>query len=308
MATTTIQTAGVFSGYTLSELRAITLRILRQSDTSRYSPTAGTADYDWIDDALNRGMEDFARRTTCLRSYAVIELKANYRTYRLPADFLDMYALYLYDSSNSNGYAEITFTTMEELNNSVDNWRTDTGTPTHAYRDRVYGNNEMIGLYPIPDTDGGTITFDTEYGSVVEWVCPIYTFNQEYGSVIRMTDTDEFFLNTDAGVSARVLEMNGNLWMEYYKLPMNMTSSAQYPEIPKEYQKALPYYAAWDLLQHNPEDSAEFKRAASYEARFNNEIKTYIFKRKQPLKLQNLRGQAAAWGALNSFNWYSGMP
>lgn len=308
MATTTLQTAGVFSGYTLSELRAITLRILRQGDTSRYSPTAGTADYDWIDDALNRGMEDFVRRTLCLRSYAVIELKANYRTYRLPSDFLDMYGIWFYTSNDSNGYYEMTFTTIDDLNQSSQSWRTDTGNPEYAYLDRVYGNNMMMGLYPIPDTDGDTITFDTEYGSVVEWVCPLYTFNTEYGSIVRMTDTDEYFLNTDSGVSARVEALNGNIWMEYYKLPLNLSNSSQYPELPKEYQKALPYYAAWDLLQHNPEDSAEFKRAMSYEGRFNNEIKAYIAKRKQPLKVQNLRVQANAWGALNSFDWYAGMP
>ncbi len=308
MSTTQTFTAGIFTGYTLSELRALTLRILRQGDTSRYSPTAGTADYDWIDDALNRGQEDFVRKTLCLRTYAVVELKANYRTYRLPSDFLDMITAFFYTSSSSDGYYELTVRTIEELNNQASDWRTKLGNPTDIYVDRTYGQNWMFGVYPIPASDGGTITFDSEYGSVVQWVCPLYTYSQEYGTVLRMTDTDEFFLNMDNGVIAKVYAMSGNIWLEYYRLPMTMQLTTQYPELPKEYHKALAYYAAWDMLQHNPEDSAEFKRSMVYEKRFNEEVGGYIRKRKAPLKAQTLMARAASWGWLNNMEWYSTHP
>ena len=307
MATTTLQTAGVFNGYTLSELRALCLRILRQSDTSRYSPTAGTADYDWIDDALNRAQEDFVRRTLCLRTYAVIELKANYRTYRLPSDFLDLITAYFYTSSNPNGYYELNVRTIEELNQQASDWRTTTGDPTDIYIDRTYGQNWMVGLYPTPSADGDTITFDSEYGSVVQWVCPLYTYSSEYGVINRMTDTDEFFLNTDAGVVGKVNSMNRNIWIEYYRMPMMLTASSQYSEIPKEYQKALAYYAGFDLLQHNPEDSAEYKRAIGYEQRFNNEVNGFIKKRKSPLKSHHMMARAASWGWVGNMPWYSGI-
>lgn len=296
------QQTGQFSGYTLSELRALVLRMLRATDTSRYSVDGDTADYDWIDDGINRGQEDFVRETQCLRTYALVEMKANYRTYRLPWNFLDFMSAYFYTSSLSEGYQELKVTTIEKLNDEISNWRTATGDPDQIYIDRIYGDNWMFGLYPIPDTDGDTISFDSEYGSIVEWVCPLYTYNQEYGVVIRMSDTDEFFLNTDAGVVGKVGAMNGNVWIEYYRLPEQLTMAAQYPEVPREYQKALVYFAVSDLLKNNPEDSAEFKRAIEFEKRFTNEVDRYKKRRKKPIAGQNLRATPQVWG------WTMNMP
>ena len=308
------QITGQFDGYTLTELRALTLRFLRVGNTTRYSPTAGTADYDWIDDALNRGQEDFVRRTRCLRTFAVIELVANYRTYRLPWNFIDFMAAYFYSSTTA--YDELTVTTIEELNDHVSDWRTDTGDPTHIYIDRVYGNNWTFGLYPIPDTDGDTITFDQEYGAVVQWVCPIYTFNSEYGVVVRMTDTDEYFLQTDLGVVGQVEVATGNIWMEYYRLPEKLIlntenlgdQGTQYPEIPREYHKSLGYFAAADLLANNPEDSMEFKRSQVFAQKFEKEVQTYIDQRKKPLAGHNLRARAGVWTWMDSMDFYKELP
>lgn len=309
MPTITQQT-GQFEGYTLDELRALTLKRLRVTNTTRYSPTAGTADYDWVDDALNRGQEDFVRKTLCLRTFCVVELKANYRTYRLPWNFLDFMAAYFYDSSLSDGYKELIVTTIETLNDEVSDWRTDSGDPKRIYIDRIYGTNWMFGLYPIPESDGDTITFDSEYGAVVQWVCPLYTFNQEYGVILRMTGPNEYFLNNDSGVVGKVNAMNKNIWFEYYRLPEKLvevetslgTQGVQYPEIPREYHKALPDYAAADLLENNPEDSAELKRSILLKASFNQEVDTFIKKRKKPLSGLNLRVMPAVW------NWTKNMP
>jgi hypothetical protein len=308
------QQTGQFSGYTLSDLRALVLRMLRVSDTTRYSPTDGTADYDWIDDALNRGQEEFVRETLCLRTYALVELKANYRTYRLPWNFLDFMAAYIYHSDLEGGYQELEITTIETLNDDVSDWRTSTGDPKSIYIDRVYGNNVMFGLYPIPSADGETITFDSEYGTVNTWVCPLYTFNSEYGVVIRMTDTDEFFLNSDSGVVAKVGVMEGNIWFEYYRLPEMLIETTghlgvqgvQYPEIPREYQKALAYYAVSDLLKNNPEDSVEFKRSMVFKQDFAGEITKYIGKRKKPQSGQKITARPTAQRSLNSMDFYKG--
>jgi len=187
------------------------------------------------------------------------------------------------------------------MNEEISDYRTDTGDPTHIYLDRIYGNNWMFGLYPIPDTDGDTITFSTEYGTVVQWVCPIYTYSSEYGVILRMTDTDEYFLNTDAGVVGRAQSLNKNVWMEYYRLPVELNNEDQYPEIPKEYQKALAYYTAWDLLQNNPEDSVEFKRSTVYEKKFSGEVEDYTEKRKPTLSGHTTRARVAA------HTWYGNM-
>lgn len=310
------QQTGQFDGYRLSELRSLALRMLRVTDTSRYSPTSGTADYDWIDDALNRAQEEFVRATRCLRTYALVELKANYRTYRLPWNFIDFMSAYIYNDTTSAGYKELGVVTIEELNDQISDWRTKVDTPEYIYIDRIYGNNWMFGLYPIPEADGGTITFDSEFGAVTQWVCPNFTYNSEYGVVIRMSDTDEYFLNTDMGVVGKVGDMTGNVWFEYYRLPEKLIAvegalgvqGTQYPEIPREYQKALAYYTVFDLLQNNPEDSTEYKRSMAYEKRFKDEITSYIGKRKKPLAGHNLRARPDVWAKLYNMDYLKTMP
>lgn len=309
------QMTGQFDGYTLTELRALTLRFLRVLNTNRYSPTQGAADYDWIDDCLNRGQEDFVRRTRCLRTFAIIELVANYRSYRLPWNFLDFMAAYFYTSNTD--YDELTVESIEGLNDQDSAWRTTTGAkPTHIYIDRVYGNNWTFGLYPIPESDGQTIVFDSDYGAVVQWVCPVYEMNSEYGVVIRMTDTDEFYLNTDLGVVGQAQTTSGNVTMEYYRLPEKLIINTEnlgdqgttYPEIPREYHKCLAYFAAADLLANNPEDSMEFKRSQMFDAKFNREVETYINQRKRPIAGRNLRARAVVWSKLENMQYFSETP
>ena len=298
----TFQTTGVFTGYTLAEMRALTLRHLRAADTSRYSPTQGAADYDWIDDAINRGQDDFVRQTKCLRTFAIIELLATWRTYRLPEDFLDLMAVYFYHDSLSNGYKELPIKTIEEMNDDSSDYRTANGTPEKVYLDRQYGAASLIGVAPIPDTSGDTVTIDSAYGAAVEWICPIYTFSQDIGVVIRATGSDEWILPTANGVSVSIELTNGNLLVEYYRLPQTMTDATGRSEVPREYQKALTYYAAADLLSDNPEDSAEYRRSNEFLAKFNNEIGVYINKRKRALSGRELRARAMVW------NWNMNMP
>ena len=310
------QQEGQFTGYTLSELRSLVLRMLRVTDTKRYSPTGGSADYDWIDDSLNRGQEDFVRVTKCLQTYAIIEMKANYRTYRFPWNFLDLESAYFVDSSLANGYRKLEITSHNAMDIDIGDWRTASGTPNRIYMDRVLGNTRMFGLYPAPSSDGGTISFDSEYGVVVDWACPVFEFSAEYGVIIRMSDADEYIMNMDTGVVAQATEMNNNVILEYYRLPENLivpaehlgTIGAQYPEIPREYQKALTYFAVSDLLQNNPEDSAEFKRAQSFEKRFASEMKTYNAKRKKPLDGRMFQRKAAVWGWQRNMQYNKDLP
>jgi len=301
------QQTGQFSGYSLDELRALVLKMLRATNTSRYSPTLASDDYDWIDDSLNRGQEEFVRKTRCIRTMAIIELKANYRVYRLPWNFIDLMSAYFYNDELSDGYKELTPTTIEELNTSVAGWRTERGEPTHIYMDRLYGNNWTVGLYPTPSTDGDEPVLVSDYGMAGQFVCPFFTYNSEYGIIIRMAGTDEYWFNMNEGVVGDVESVNNNVVLEYYRLPAKLIEvtdetlgdpGVQYAEIPREYHKALIYYAAYDLLQNNPEDSVEYKRGASFLQRFNAETEAYIDNRKRPLAGQNLRAMPVVWTQL----------
>lgn len=297
------------NGYDLDELRALTLRLLRTRNTVRYSPSGGENDYDWIDDSLNRGQDEFVRKTLCLRTPCAVELKADTRLYRFPWNFLDFMTAYYYDSSLADGYKELMVTTIEQLNEEVAGWRTMSGTPEKIYVDRIYGNTWMFGVFPIPEQDGLTVTYDQDYGVVADWVCPLYTNNSEYVVILRQNEQDQFLMSTDTSKIPDVDTMDGNIWFEYYRLPEKIvepstelgTQGVIYPEIPKEYHIALPYYAVADLLSANPEDSVEFKRSVVFQQKFENEIKTYIGKRKKPVSAQRLRAEPLVW------NWVPGM-
>ena len=312
MPTVTTQTTGVFTGYTLAELRALTLKMLRVKDTSRYCSDNDTDNYDWIDDALNRGQDAFVRETKCLRTYAIIELQGSKRTYRLPEDFLDLMAAYYYDSALTNGYQELTIKTVEDLNQDASDWRKATGTPKTLYLDRNYGAGQLIGLYPIPVSDGDTITFVSDYGVAVTWICPLYAFTQDIGVIIKVTGDDEWILPTQEGVTVDVTASDGNLVLEYYRLPQEMNVqgeiATQRTEIPREYQRALSYYAVQDLLSNNPEDSNEYKRSLEFLGKFNAEAKNYKDKRKKPLTGQDLRAMPAVWNWQKNMSYYRATP
>lgn len=287
--------------YTLAEQRALTLRRLRVTDTSRFSLTKGAADYGWIDSLVIEGEEEFVRQTKCLRTYAIIQLKTGKRVYRAPSDMIDIMAAYYYDSSLSEGYKELQFTTAEKLNDDVSDWRTDTGEPEAVYIDRKRGDFENIGIYPIPDTDGDAITFANSFASKVTWICPLYTNRWDFGRVMEYNGTDYFVISTDDTVIVDAEVSDGNILLEYYRLPY------QRSEMPPEAAKVISIYVAAELLSDNPEDSAEYKRSVALKQQFQQEIQIYINRRKRPPAAQELRVIPAAWNWQKNMGFYKEM-
>jgi len=296
---------GVFVGYDLDGLRALTLRMLRVADPTRFSSTEAATDYGWIDDVINRGQEEFARRTKCLRSYALIELLAGHRTYRLPYDLQDIMAVYFYDSSFPDGYKELTITTIEEMNDEISDWRNKTGEPKRVYIDRNFGAGLILGINPMPENDGEVVGFSSPYGAAVTWICPLYKYNRDQGMIVKVSGIDEWFLPNQAGVSIDAPTGNRDIVVEYYRLPQILVEQGddgtQKTEIPREYQRSLAYYAASDLLSNSPADSAEYKRSQYLMGLFEREVGIYINRRKRPMSGHNVRIKSHAW------NWLPNM-
>jgi hypothetical protein len=284
--------------YTLAEQRALVLRRLRAFDTSRFSSSKGTVDYGWIDDAIIEGEEEFVRQTKCLRTYAIIQLKTNIRVYRAPSDMIDIMAAYYYDTSLAEGYKELEFTTPEKLNDNVSDWRTDVGEPERIYIDRKRGDFENIGLYPIPEKDGAAISFSNTHASKVTWICPLYTNRWDFGRVMEYHGTDYFVISTDETVIVDAEVSNGNILLEYYRLPY------QRSEIPPEAAKAISMYASASLLSDNPEDSAEYKRSQALNLQFQEQIMLYINRRKRPMAAVELRAMPAVWNWQKNMGYY----
>jgi hypothetical protein len=288
--------------YTLAQQRALVLRRLRAPNTSRFSLSGGSADYDWIDDAITRAEEEFVRMTKCIRTYAIIQLKSGVRIYRAPSDMIDIMAAYYYDSTLADEYIELIFTTPERLNDEISDWRKDTGTPTRIYIDRKRGDYETIGLYPIPDKDGSAISFSNANASENTWICPLYTTRWDFGRIIRYTGNDTFVVTTSTTQLVDAEVSNYNVLLEYYRLPY------QRSEMPPESAKCISMYAAADLLSDNPEDSAEFKRAQVLLAMFNQEVGAYINRRKRPLAAQELRALPGVWNWQQAMDYYKELP
>lgn len=288
--------------YSLAQQRALVLRRLRAADTTRFSPTSGAADYAWIDDAITRAEEEFVRTTKCLRTWAIIQLKKDQRTYRLPTDMIDIMAAYYYKSSLDEGYVELDFTTPEKLNDEVSDWRTDTGEPEAVYIDRKRSDMDTVGIYPIPDANGSTVSFSNANASELTWICPLYEARWDFGRIIRHSSADTFIISASETALVDPEVSDGNILIEYYRLPY------QKGEIPAEAAKSVSMYAAADLLSDNPEDSAEYKRAQALLAVFQSEVAMYVNRRKRPVAAQELRIVPAVWGWQKNMTYYKEMP
>jgi len=292
---------------TLTDIRSLVLRRLRVTNTTRYSPTAGTADYDWIDDAINEGLKKFVRSTKCLRSYAIYVPIASHQVYRCPESFIDLKAAYFYSSSLTNGYKELQIKSIGWLNDHISDWRTKTGTPNYIYVDRMFGRRWFFGLVPIPDTAGSTVTWDTDYGSELTEICSLTTYNEEF---VEIPQSGLYFCPDSMDSPGKPIEtMEGDILFEHYRLPRVINTAAQYPEIPREYQSALADYAAWELLRHNPEDSAEFKRAPEYYKGFKIAIDEFETQRKSVALIgKELTANVGVQSWLSNMTWYKGIP
>ena len=302
-------TQNTFTGYTLSDCRAKVLRKLRVNNTSRYSPTAGTADYDWIDDALNIAQRTFAVRTKCLKTYAIIQVEANYRTYRAPSGFIDISSAYFYNDAYEEGYKQLQIKSVAELNNEVSDWMTDTDEDVEAiYIDRHHGMDAALGLYPIPTVDGSTTFISSTSGDTYDWACPLYEFSHDYGIIIKTNGDDQFILpNTDKRIVGDTVVGSGNIYLEYFRLPMDLVEAEQDLEMPYAYQDMIIDEAVRELLENNPEDSVEFKRAASIEQKNEKQFARYDKDIKTPMTGRVLRAITNVEGYQKSMDWRKGM-
>lgn len=103
----------------------------------------------------------------------------------------------------------------------------------------------------------------------------------EYIPIVSYDNTDRYIWAYRVGHTANITVPAYNLLVEYvpYPLPLVFVASTdvqesddQYPDIPKEYHKALSLGVVADLLGSYHEATKEFKRAAWYEGLYNNSV------------------------------------
>jgi hypothetical protein len=294
-----------FTGFNLEDARAKVLRKLRQIDTVRYSPTKGVADYAWIDDCLRSAGQTFTMKSKCLRTFAILQLKAGYRTYRAPQGFIDIAAAYFYYASYENGYEKLTIKSIAELNQEYSDWRTAEGEEaTILYVDRSHGTDSVIGVYPIPSVDGTAKVFASDTADEYVWACPLYANSSDYGEFIYADGVSTFILPGTNNVVTADLEVTpGNILLEYYRLPMDLLESEQMMEIPYAYQDTVIDMAVAELLENNPEDSNESKRSLRLDQKSAQVMQDYKKEAKPPLTGRNLRAMTAVEGFLKNMEF-----
>jgi len=97
----------------------------------------------------------------------------------------------------------------------------------------------------------------------------------EYGVVVDVDGTESYLFSSDIGELVAISEITGNVYLEYYRMPLELLYDTQYPEIPRELHKALPDYAVWELKRTSPKGSDDYQEAiAAYQA-FEKEIGSY---------------------------------
>ena len=151
---------GLYEGLTLQELKYRCLDGLkidrdRSNRYDKYKEASITA-------ALNDAQMEWAKRTRCLKSFAIIELKSGYSQYKPPSEMILPERAFFYQSGTS--YYELDLKTKNHLDIYVPGWRIVSGDPLIMYPGENYGNLRKLGFYPTPDTDGDSYTLSPDTG------------------------------------------------------------------------------------------------------------------------------------------------
>ena len=197
-------TTGLYEGLQFSELKDRTLDRLKQKagHYDRYSE-------DTIERAINDALLEAVRITRCLKSMAIIRMKAEVSQYKPPTEMLLINKAFFYQKAKS--YYELSQVSRGWLDRFKSGWRTMDGDPLFMYPGDHWGNLRKLGFTPTPDTDGSdyTSTPDTGiYASATEMITTgNITGTNNAASATVCTDTEGRTLST-LGVLIGMMAVN----------------------------------------------------------------------------------------------------
>jgi len=165
--TLSITTTAYYEGLTLSDLEKHILFELGQ--------VVGTSvSYDrfpqWlIRQKLNDRQSKFVLLSQCIKKSALITLKKDYHTFKLPINCMDggIIGKPKYYRSSTD-YINLDIKTTQWLDDHYEGWKVqDSSEPQYCFYGESYGNIPMIGIYPRVDEDGTNYTIDPDTGIVI---------------------------------------------------------------------------------------------------------------------------------------------
>lgn len=232
----------------------------------------------WSDSRLLRlideAQKDLVKDSKMLKSKVNISIVGNKAEYELPTD-----AYLLTRCKTDSGKIDLlTHNEMDELGalstSSVSlRWETETGTEIEAV---VYDkqNPRVFRIYPIPiDADAIADIFTiTDYGitTLVEGDLMV----SDYGVVTAIsgsaTDTTEF--SSPYGLMTDMEASIASLTVQYIKLPADITSTEDVPEIDPVWDKALRYYTI-AMAMADDQDTQNIKVSDKFMGLYLRELK-----------------------------------
>ncbi len=170
---------GVYAGYTVTQLEKLIMWELG-------NVTGTTVSYDrfpkWlVRQKLIERQNDFALKSRCLKKFALVRAKEDYRNYKLPTNCMDngVIAVRYYDSSTS--YTDLEIVDQEWLDINRSGWLVeDSSSPEYCLIGDNYGNIPMIYVHPMPDADGTDYTISPDTGVCIGGDLPGTTSNFSY--------------------------------------------------------------------------------------------------------------------------------
>jgi len=118
---------------------------------------------------LNDRQQKFVFLSQCLKKSALILLKKDYKTFKLPSNCMDggIIGLPRYYRSSSE-YVNLDIFTTQSLDDKYEGWRiAPSCEPFACYMGESYGNIPMIGIYPPVDSDGTNYILSPDTGIVI---------------------------------------------------------------------------------------------------------------------------------------------
>jgi len=155
--------SGYYEGYTLLQLEEAILWELGQVSgvTATYNKFPQTK----IREKLNNRQQWFVFHTHCLKKFALIVAKEDYRQYKLPTNCMDcgLIAAKYYDSATS--YTELEIVDLDYMNNAEEGYLVSgSSSPEYCFMGDSYGNIPMLEVHPPPYEDGTNYTVDPDTG------------------------------------------------------------------------------------------------------------------------------------------------
>jgi len=200
--------SGYYEGFTLQQLESAVLWELGQVIGT--DPSYDRFPQDKIREKFNNRQQWFVFHTHCLKKFALILAKADYRQYKLPTNCMDsgLIAVKYFDSATS--YVDLEIVDIQFMNNMQMGYLVSgSSMPQYAFMGDSYGNIPMLEVHPPPEDDGTSYTISPDTGVTIGGDLPGATNNisglATDGDDTTLTDsaTDFSTLGLVAGIYVR---------------------------------------------------------------------------------------------------------